>query len=151
MKRIALALVLAAALPLAPASTALAGNQEWAVAGKILTGLLTLRVLHNAAHRGQQPAPAPVMIRPGLPPSPPCPPARTWVDGHYTYQYTNVWVPGSWQKEWVPPQYETRTLRRGRRYIEERVLVADGYWKKTWQRGYPRRERQQVWVPGHWE
>jgi len=145
MNRLMIVSILCFAIVSAPCASAFAGNQEWAVAGKILTGLIGLRALHRAAHHHTPPPPAHVPVQP--------PPhrGRTWVEPHNTYQHTKVWVPGYWEKVWVEPVYETRTVHRRGRTFEERVLVSEGYWKQVWTDGYFRMERQVVRVPGHWE
>ena len=165
MKRLLMVMVLSASVLLVPLTSAKAGNQEWAVAGKILTGLVGLAVLHRAAHAWERPAPAPVCVAPApvyvapapvyVAPAPPtvvytAPPARTWVEGHYVYRERQVWVPGYWERVWIEPRYETRRVLRGNRWVEERVLVEDGHYAQVWRDGYYRAETEQVWVPGHW-
>ena len=159
MKRLLMVTVLSASVLLVPLTSARAGNQDWAVAGKILTGLVGLAVLHRAAHGWERPAPAPVYVAPApayVAPAPPpgayyyAPPARVWVEGHYTYRERQTWVPGYWERVWIEPRYEVRRVLRDNRWVEEQVLVQDGHYAQVWRDGFYRTEMEPVWVPGHW-
>lgn len=123
--------MLAAMMP----ARALAGDREWATAGKILTGIVGLTILGNAIANA---APAPAY---GPPPRVYYPPERVWVPGHYEVRVARQWVPGHWEIERVP-QYREHGRHGGHYgYREHRV----------WVPGHYRSVEASVWIPGYWD
>lgn len=71
-----------------------------------------------------------------------------WVPGHYETVERQVWIPGTCEKLWIEPCYETRYDSCGRPY---RVLVAAGHWTTVETPGHYEIRCVQVWVEGCWE
>jgi hypothetical protein len=71
-----------------------------------------------------------------------------WVPGHYETVERDVWVPGTCEKVWIEPCYETRYDACGRPY---RVLVKPGHWTTVETPGHFETRCVQVWVEGCWK
>jgi len=147
----------------ATTSTAYAGDSEWATAGKILAGVVTLGILRDHVFTGdRRPVHTKTVVhtpphrRTGRPyrgsrarpihstvivqQSCPAPVVRddgpVWHEGHYIY------VP---KREWVDTSYEVEEWVQGHRRPDGvwvdghkiRRTVKDGYWRET---------QEKVWV-----
>ena len=56
------------------------------------------------------------------------------VAGHWEVREVRIWVPGHYEKVWVPPVYKDVVINN--RVV--RIKIRNGYWRV-------------VWVPGHWK
>ena len=65
---------------------------------------------------------------------------------HYVTQYLKVWVPGHYEKQYVPPRYEYRQYH-GR---TQKVCIANGYYTNVYIEGYYNSEPYRVWLPATW-
>jgi len=143
MKKLIAIAVAAAFLAAMASSPALAGDREWATAGKILTGIIGVTILGNAianAHTYPAPvyAPAPRVYYP---------PEEVWVPGHYTTRIERRWVPGHWELERSDRDYDDDGYYKGRygnKYRKHRA-------HRIWVPGHYRDMEVRVWLPGHWE
>jgi hypothetical protein len=126
----------------------MAGDKEWAVAGKVMVGLAALAIISDAVADYH-----PVVV----PASPPRrvihvrAPRQVWVEGRYIEVVRKVWVPGHFEKTWVPPV-------RGRAWVTTRyggywreTIVRPGFHREVWCPGQFVAKRETEWVPGHWE
>lgn len=140
MKKLVAIAVAAGFLAAAP-SPALAGDREWATAGKILTGIIGVTILGNAiadAHYHPAPVYAP-------PPRVYYPPEEVWIPGHYEARVERRWIPGHWEVERIGRDYDDDYGdRNGRKYGRHRA-------KRIWVPGHYRDVEVRVWIPGHWE
>ncbi len=139
MKRLVAITVAAACLAAAP-FPALAGDREWATAGKILTGIIGVTILGNAiasAHYHPVPVYAP-------PPRVYYPPEEVWVPGHYEARIERRWVPGHWEIERRGPGYGDDYDRRYKGNGKHRA-------RRIWVPGHYREVEVTVWIPGRWE
>lgn len=74
--------------------------------------------------------------------------------GRWEWRETRVWVPGYYEKNWLPPRYEV-VFVSGHfdahgvwiNSHQERRLVAEGHYRNEWHPGYYRVEHRKVWVP----
>jgi opacity protein-like surface antigen len=125
--------ILAASLAAAPA---VAGDRGWAVAGKVLTGIIGLNILGHAI-ANSHPYPYPVYAPP---PRDYYPPEQVWVPGHYETRLERRWVSGHWE------------IERGERYAGDDEDGGRGYRpKRYWVPGHYREVEVRLWIPGHWE
>ena len=142
MKKVIAIAAAAAFLAASAPSPALAGDREWATAGKILTGIIGVTILGNAI-ANSYPYPAPVYA-----PAPRVyyPPEEVWVPGYYESRIERRWVPGHWEIEGAGRHYGDDDY--GDRYD-------NGYrrdrGRRIWVPGYYRDAEVRVWIPGHWE
>jgi hypothetical protein len=134
------AIAVAAAFMAAAPFPAAAGDEEWATAGKILTGIIGVTILGNAI-AGAHYYPAPVYAPP---PRVYYPPEEVWVPGRYEIRVERRWVPGHWEIGNGGPGHDGG---RGERY--------GGYGKhrdrRIWVPGHYRNVEVRVWIPGRWE
>ena len=138
-KLVAIAVAVAFLAAVAP-SPVLAGDREWATAGKILTGIVGVTILGNAishAHAHPPPVYGPRVYYP---------PEEVWVPGHYVSRIERRWVPGHWE------------IERNGRMIDDDDRYGDrhrGYGKhrarRIWVPGHYRDVEVRAWIPGHWE
>jgi hypothetical protein len=142
MKKIMAIILAAALLGAGVPNRALAGDHGWAVAGKIMTGIIGLHILGNVI-ANSQPAPVYVPETRYYAPEPRyyAPPRdRVWIDGHYEARVERQWVPGHWAVE----RYE-------RDLDDEFGDDGGGRSARAWVPGHYRTVERQVWIPGHWE
>jgi hypothetical protein len=71
-----------------------------------------------------------------------------WVPGQWVIQERQVRLPDRIERVWIPDRYEIRIDACGRPY---RVLVEEGHFEDHRIPGEVIVQREQVWVPGHWE
>ena len=139
MKRMVAIAVAAAFLAAAPFS-AVAGDAEWATAGKILTGIIGVTILGNAI-AGAHYHPAPVYAPP---PRVYYPPEEVWVPGRYEVRIERRWIPGHWEIGYRGPGSDHGRAERyggnGKRHA-----------RRTWVPGHYRDVEVRVWIPGRWE
>lgn len=79
--------------------------------------------------------------------------------GYWKTIEKKVWVPGYYEKVWVPPR--TETIRHGKhrghkgryghpgkhgRGHQEVCVVREGYYRNVWHEGYYKTERERVWM-----
>jgi hypothetical protein len=140
MKKLVTIAVAVAFLSVAASSPALAGDREWATAGKILTGIIGVTILGNAI-ANSQPYPVPVYAPP---PRRYYPPEEVWVPGHYEARVERQWIPGHWEVERFERGYDDDYGDRSR----------NGYRKhharRFWVPGHYRDVEVRVWIPGYW-
>lgn len=129
MKKLVSIAVAVAFLAVAVSSPALAGDREWATAGKILTGIIGVTILGNAIANSH---PYPVRAY-APPPRVYYPPEQVWIPGHYESRIETRWVPGHWEIE-----------RFGNGYRKHRA-------RRIWVPGHYRDVEVRVWIPGYWE
>ncbi len=129
MKKLVSIAVVVAFLAVAASSPVLAGDREWATAGKILTGIIGVTILGNAIANSH---PYPVRAY-APPPRVYYPPERVWIPGHYESRVETRWVPGHWEVE-----------RFGNGYGKHRA-------RRVWVPGHYRDVAVRVWIPGYWE
>jgi len=135
MKKL-IAIMLTVGLLAAPMAAS-AGDGGWAVAGKVLTGVIGLNILGHAIADSYPPyyyAPPP---RAYYAP----PPEQVWVPGRYEARYERQWVPGHWQVE--------RYSRHGDDDEDDDGGYTRG--RRVWVPGRYEEVRSRVWLPGHWE
>jgi hypothetical protein len=135
-----------------------AGQKEWATAGKILAGAAGLialdQIFNNRTYYEPCPPPAryytrevrhiryepvyraaPVVeyrvVRPAPRPS-----------GHYEIRQEEVWVPGTYEKQWVPPV--VKEVWNGRCYVTQEVQP--GHFERVWVPGHYEQRQTKVWV-----
>lgn len=138
-KLVAIAVAVAFLAAVAP-SPALAGDREWATAGKILTGIIGVTILGNAiAHANAYPPPV-------YAPRAYYPPEEVWVRGYHVSRIERRWVPGHWEIERNgrrvddDDRYGTRHRGNGKHRA-----------RRIWVPGYYRNVEVSVWIPGRWE
>ncbi len=140
MKKLVSIAVAAAFLVVAASSPALAGDREWATAGKILTGIIGVTILGNAIANSQ---PYPVRVY-APPPRTYYPPEVVWIPGHYETRVERRWIPGHWEVERFERGYDNDYGNHSR----------NGYWKhrarRFWVPGHYRDVEVRVWIPGYW-
>ncbi len=138
-KLVAIAVAVALLAAVAP-SPALAGDSEWATAGKILTGIIGVTILGNAiAHSHAYP-------RPVYAPPAYYPPEEVWVPGHYVSRIERRWVPGHWEIERNGRMYDDDD-----RYDDRYRGNGNHRARRVWVSGHYRDVEVRVWIPGHWE
>lgn len=81
-------------------------------------------------------------------PAPICPPRAVWVPGCYESVGEQVWVPGSCERVWSPPIFETRYDCYGRPY---QICRAPGHWQTVERPGHYETRTVRVWRPAHWQ
>ncbi|MDD8051804.1 MAG: hypothetical protein PHG55_10715 [Verrucomicrobiota bacterium] len=145
-------------------TTASAGQKEWATAGKILAGAAGVLALdHIFNNRGYNAYPPPQqhyythevreihyepvyraqpvveyrVVRPTPPPRRPA--------GHYEIQQEEVWVPGTYERQWVPPVVSE--VWNGRCYVTREVQP--GFFERVWIPGHYEQRQARVWVEGY--
>ena len=141
-KLIAIAVAAAFLAAMAP-SPALAGDREWATAGKLLTGIIGVTILGNAIANAH-PYPVPVYAPP---PRVYYPPEEVWVPGYYTTRIERRWIPGHWELTRGGRDFDDGYYRDGRYGKGSRGHGA----RRIWVPGHYRDVEVQVWIPGHWE
>lgn len=108
-------------------------------------------VLSGVSRPQPSAAPAPAPLPPPAPapaPSPgPCQPRQFWIPGHYEWRDVQVWVPGYWHEEYVPPVYQWRIID-GQEVL---VMVQEGWVQRYYVPGHYEIVAQSIWIPGHWE
>lgn len=62
--------------------------------------------------------------------------------GHWEVREVKVWVPGHYEKVWVPPLFKDVVIN-GKLV---RIKIRNGYWKVVWVKGHYRIEYVRVWV-----
>jgi len=70
-----------------------------------------------------------------------------YVPGHYETRTVEVWVPGCWREEWVPPVYREIYTRGG---TCTRILVRPATLNRIWIPGRCELQTTSIWVPGFW-
>lgn len=115
MKRIMISLLIIVSLIAVQSHQAVAGQKEWAVAGKILTGVLGGILLHHIIHKEVAEA-APVYRYEKDPPA-------------VYEERTEYYVPGHYEERWVPPLYVRKCDEFGNVYYEK---VREGYYARVW-------------------
>ena len=91
---------------------------------------------------------APTFTTPYLAHRRPMPVSRMWIPGHRQRVQRRVWVEGQYERQWVPPGFETRLDQHGRPL---RVLVREGRWTVAREPGHFKARWVEVWVDGHWK
>ncbi len=142
MKKLVAIVVAAVFLAAAAPSPALAGDSEWATAGKILTGIIGVTIIGNAIANAH-PHPAPVYAPP---PRAYYPPEEVWVPGHYEARIERRWIPGHWEVERAGRGHHDDD-EYGRHYRGHRKHRA----RRIWVPGHYRNVEVRVWIPGYWE
>ena len=141
MKKLVAIAVAAVFLAAAAPSPALAGDREWATAGKILTGIIGVTILGNAIANAH-PHPVPVYAPP---PRVYYPPEEVWVPGYYETRIERRWIPGHWELEHREREYDDDRYERSHKgYGKHRA-------RRVWVPGHYRDVEVSVWIPGHWE
>jgi hypothetical protein len=75
--------------------------------------------------------------------------AGTWVPGHNeTVTETVVVAPGHYEKQWMPPVYQTVVNSAG---TSTEVKIKDGHYKDVWVAAKTETRTKQVWIAGHYE
>ncbi|NQT83852.1 hypothetical protein HQ563_12555 [bacterium] len=148
MMKKAIILVSAVAFAAVPLRSSVAGDKEWATAGKVMVGLAALAVISDLV-ADQQPvyvsAPPPRrVIRVHSP-------RRVWVEGRYIEVVRKVRVPGYHEKVWVPPAHERVWVATRFGGHWQREVVRRGFYKRVWHPGHNIHKRESRWIPGHWE
>lgn len=69
-----------------------------------------------------------------------------YVPGRYETVYQQVWVPGYYRTEYVPPVYKHKTVHG----VTFTVLVANGYHTNVWVPGHYTTKTYKVWRDGYW-
>jgi len=144
----AVILMCAIAVAAAPLRSSFAGDRERTAAGTIIAALVALAII------GDLVADEPPVC---MPAPPPCrvirvhTPRHVWVEGRYVEVVRRIWVPGHFDKTWVPPAYipPRRESAFGGRWQQR--LVRPGYYMDVWQPGHFEYRRESQWIPGHWE
>ena len=72
---------------------------------------------------------------------------RRWIPGRYEVRDQRVWIPASYERVWVEPEFGVRFDDCG---LEVRFQISRGYWRKVHRPGHYEVRRQKVWVPGTW-
>ncbi|MEM7828632.1 MAG: hypothetical protein QW561_04760 [Candidatus Aenigmatarchaeota archaeon] len=115
MKRTAISLLIIVSFLAFQSGQAAAGQKEWAVAGKILTGVIGGLLLHHIIHKEVAEA-APVY--------------RYEKDPPVVYEEkVEYYVPGHYEERWVPPVYVRKCDEFGNVYY---VKVREGYYARVW-------------------
>ncbi len=73
-------------------------------------------------------------------------PQCQYVPGRYEVSQQQVYIPGHWTREYVPPQYERREVN-GRNV---QVMVREGYYEPVYVPERYETRPVRVWVPAHW-
>ena len=134
------AIAVAAAFMAAAPFPAAAGDEEWATAGKILTGIIGVTILGNAI-AGAHYHPAPVYAPP---PRVYYPPEEVWVPGRYEVRIERRWVPGHWE-------IGHRGHGSDDGWGERHGGNGKGHARRIWVPGLYRNVEVRVWIPGRWE
>jgi hypothetical protein len=137
MKKIVSIVLAAAMIAGAAPKMAAAGDHGWAVAGKIMTGIIGLHILGNVIANSH---PAPVYV-PETRYYTPAPRERYWIEGHYETRMVRQWVPGHWEV----------VASRGGHDVDDEWGDDDGGSRRNWVPGHYRTVERQVWIDGHWE
>jgi len=140
MKKLVAIVVTVAFLAAVAPSPVLAGDSEWATAGKILTGIIGVTILGNAiAYANAYPPPV-------YAPRAYYPPEMVWVPGHDEGRIERRWVPGHWE------------IERNGRSVDDDDWYGRHHWgngkhfaRRIWVPGHYRDVEVRVWIPGHWE
>jgi hypothetical protein len=148
MIRKTLILMAAIAMAAMPLRSSVAGDKEWATAGKVIAGLAALAIVSDLV--ADQP-PVRVMSPPPRRVIRVHAPRRVWVEGRYVEVVRNTWVPGHFERTWVPPERQRVWVasRFGGSWQEN--VVRPGYFKNSWSPGHYEHTREKQWLPGHWE
>ncbi len=141
-------LVSAVAIAAVPLRSSVAGDKEWATAGKVMAGLAALAIIsdlvadHPVVHV-HHPAPRRV-IHVNVS-------RRVWVEGRYVEAVQEVWVPSRFDSIWEPPVHERVWVATtyGGRWQE--IIVRPGFYKRVWCPGHYAQTVETRWIPGHWE
>lgn len=148
MMRKPLILLSAIAIAAAPLRSSLAGDKEWATAGKVMAGLAALAIISDLVadqHPAFVPAPPPRrVIRIHAP-------RRVWVEGRYVEVLRKKWVPGHFERTWVSPVRHRVWVAAPRGGYWQNAMVRPGFYRKVWRPGHFVHRRETRWVPGHWE
>jgi len=142
MKTILKVVAVAASLALITAAVptkSYAGDDEWATAGKVLTGVAAVGLIailasqadgHTSVHASYG-----------------APPPRQWIPGHYECRRERVCHPAHWDTVVDPAQYGW--VRHGCRW--EYVMVKPECVRRIWVPERTEWREAKVWVPGHFE
>jgi hypothetical protein len=69
-----------------------------------------------------------------------------YIQGHYEKVYQQVWVPGYYRQDYVPPVYKQKRVHG----VTFTVMVSNGYHTKVWVPGHYTTKTRQVWHDGYW-
>jgi len=69
-----------------------------------------------------------------------------FVPGHYETIYQQVWVPGHYRQDYVPPVYKQKRVHG----VTFTIMVSNGYHTKVWVPGHYTTKTRQVWRDGYW-
>lgn len=148
MMRKGVVLLLAIVIAAIPLRSSVAGDKEWATAGKVMAGLAALAVISDLVADQRPvyvPAPQPrrvIHVRVTR---------RVWVEGKNVQVVRQVWVPGHFEKTWVPPARQRVWVATHSGGYWRDVVVHPGFYKEVWRPGYFVRRHETRWIPGHWE
>ena len=136
------------------AQTASADVNGWEAAGLVLAGAVGYAILSDIAESDSRPR-----YYVGVPVYERRPSVRIyrtrqhreWVPGHYETEIEKAWIPGFYEKVWVPPVTRRVWVRRrhGRGHWEEEI-VRRGRYRKVWRDGYYEYRNVEVWIEGYW-
>jgi len=148
MMKKAFILLSAIAFAAVPLRSSVAGDKEWATAGKVMVGLAALAVISDLVadqHPVCVPAPQPRrVIRVHAP-------RRVWVEGRHVQVVRKVWVPGYFERVWVPPVRERVWVATSFNGHWQETVVRPGFHRKVWRPGHYTHSRETRWIPGHWQ
>lgn len=69
-----------------------------------------------------------------------------YIPGRYETYYQQVWVPGHYRQDYVPPVYKQKRIHG----VTITVLVSNGYYTQKWVPGHYKTVQQQIWRNGFW-
>lgn len=147
MMKTAVILLSAVMIAAAPLRSSLAGDKEWATAGKVMVGLAALAIITDAVadhHTVHVSAPPRRVIHVRAP-------RRVWVEGRSVEVIRKVWVPAYSERTWVPPLRERVWVATPGGGCWRQRVVRPGFYRKVRHRGRYEHRRETRWVPGHWE
>lgn len=147
LKTVAVVAAVALATTALP-SKSYAGDQEWATAGKVLTGIAAVGLVAVLASQANHNATV-VNASYGTPsyPAPRCEPPRQWIPAHYEIQRERVCQPAHWETVVDPAQYGW--VRAGRQWVY--VMIKPECVRRVWVPERVEWRETKVWVPGHFE
>ncbi len=148
MMKKAIILPLTLGIAVVPLRSSVAGDKEWATAGKIMVGLAALAIISDAVADQHcvsvHASPPRRVIRVNAP-------RRFWVEGRHVEVVSRVWVPGYHEKVWVPPVRDRVWVATRYGGHWQKTIIRAGFHRKVWHPGHYVHRRETRWVPGHWE
>lgn len=148
MMKKAVILLSAVMIAAAPLRSSLAGDKEWATAGKVMVGLAALAIItdavadHHTVHVSAPPPRRVIHVQS---------PRRVWVEGRYVEVVSKVWIPAYSERIWVPPLRERVWVATPCGGCWRQTVVRPGFYSNVRHRGRYVDQRETRWVPGHWE